>query len=215
MKQNITMKSFIFAAAVSLGATIASAQSANVAVPTPSETTSSGLLGSRYTEVAYKFIDLKGSDNANGFAIGYNQPLNTGFDFVANYDWAQADFGPFTATIQDADVGVKAFSALSWGKPYVLAAVGWEWQKAAGIHEDSFMYKVGVGAEFAVAPAFTVTPFVNFVRVTDFNASEFEAGVKVAYRLNSSWSLTAKAQREFVRHDDDDTEYTVGAVYHF
>lgn len=215
MKQNITIKTLILAAAVSLGATFASAQSANVAVPTPSDTTASGLLGSRYTEVGYRFIDLKGGDDAHGFTVAYNQPLNTGFDFVANYDWAQVDFGTVTARVQDLEVGVKAFSALSWGKPYVLAAVGWEWQKAASSHDDSFTYKVGIGSEFAVAPAFTVTPFVNFVRATDFNASELEVGAKVAYRLNSSWSLTARVQREIVRHDSDDTEYAIGAAFHF
>lgn len=217
MKQNSHLNRIIFAAAASLGLVASAiAQNANVAVPTPTTVQSgAGLLGFRYTEVDYKFIDLKGGDNANGFSVAFNQPLNAGFDFVASYDWAKADFDAFNAKVQDLELGLKAFSNLSWGKPYILSAVGWEWQKAGSIRDDSFTFKVGVGAEFAVAPAVSVTPFVNFVRATGFNTSEVETGVKAAYRLTDAWSLTARIQHEFVRHDDDDTEYAVGAVYRF
>jgi opacity protein-like surface antigen len=216
MKQNITItKTFIFAAAIALGATVASAQNANVAVPTPSQTVSGGLLGSRYTEATYKYIDLKGGDHADGFGLTYNQPLNAGFDFVSNYQWAKADLSGFDVRVQDLDVGVKAFSALSWGKPYVLAAVGWEWQKAAGIRDHSFTYTVGVGAEFQATAALTVTPYVNFFRATAFNSSEIDPGVKVAYRLNNAWSLTARVQYDDVRHGNESIEYSIGAAYHF
>ena len=60
-----------------------------------------------------------------------------------------------------------------------------------------------------------MTPFVNFVRATGFNTSEAEVGAKVTYRLNSEWSLSARAQYEIVSHDDDSVEYSIGAVYHF
>lgn len=215
MNKHLIIKSLILAAATTLGATMASAQSANVAVPTPSATTASGLLGSRYTEVTYKFIDFSGNDDAHGFTLGYNQPLSAGFDFVGSYEWAQANLPFFVAKIQDVDVGVKAFSAQSWGKPYVLAAVGWEWQKAAGFRDSSFTYKVGFGAEFQVAPAFTLAPYVNFHRATGFDATEYQLGVQAAYRLDSAWSLTARVQRDLVRHDDDDTVYSIGAAFHF
>jgi hypothetical protein len=215
MKQKITITSLIIAAAMTLGTTIASAQNANVAVPTPVETTSAGLLGSRYTEVSYNYIDLSGPEHADGFVLAFNQPLQPNLDFTAGYSWAKADFDSFNAKVQDLDVGVKAYTTLSWGKPYAAAAVGWEWQKAAGLREDSFTYKVGVGTEFQVAPALVVTPFVNFVRATGFNASEVDVGAKVTYRLNKDWSLTARAQYDAVRHDDDSKEYSIGAIYHF
>lgn len=205
----------MFAAAVALGATGASAQSANVAVPTPGEAASGGLLGSRYTEVSYNYIDLSGPKHADGFGLTFNQPLRPALDLTAGYSWAKADFDTFDAKVQDLDVGVKAYTNLAWGRPFAAAAVGWEWAKAAGIHDDSFTYKLGVGAEFQVAPAFVVIPFVNFVRATGFNSSEVETGVKATYRLNREWSLTARAQYEFVRHDDNSAEYSVGAIFHF
>jgi opacity protein-like surface antigen len=217
MKQNSHLKRSILAAAASLGLVASAfAQNANVAVPTPAPAeTGAGLLGFRYTEVGYNFIDLKGSDNANGFGVTYNQPLNTGFDFIANYNWAKADFTGFDAKVQDLWLGLNSFSNQSWGKPFVLAAVGWEWQKVAGFRDDSFQFKVGTGAEFTVAPAFTLTPYLNYARATSFNASEIELGVKAAYRLNESWNLTARVQHNFVRHDDDNTEYGLGVAYRF
>ena len=215
MKKNSHLKTLVVAAAMTLGPIAALAQNANVAVPTPETTPPAGLLGSRYSEVDYNFTDLPGSDHADGFGLNFNQPLRANLDFTAGYNWAKADFGPFDAKVQDLQAGVRAFSIMSWGRPYAEASVGWEWAKVAGIHDDSFAYRVGVGAEFQVARAFVVTPFVNFVRATAFNASEVEMGAKVTYRLNREWSLTARAQYEAVRHDRDSAEYSVGAVFHF
>jgi outer membrane scaffolding protein for murein synthesis (MipA/OmpV family) len=214
MKQNINLKTFILAAAVSLGAVGASAQSTNVAVPTP-ESVPTGLLGSRYTEVAYNYSDLSGGEHADGVGLVFNQPLRAGLDFTAGYNWAKADFSSFDVRVHDLQAGVRAFTNLSWGRPYAEASAGWEWVKAAGIRDDSFAYKIGVGTEFQVAPSLVITPFVNFVRATSFNASEVELGAKATYRLNREWSLTVRAQYEAVRHDDDSAEYSIGAIYHF
>jgi hypothetical protein len=205
----------MLAAAMTLGPVAALAQNANVAVPTPEAAASAGLLGSRYSEVAYNYTDLPGSKHADGFGLNFNQPLRANLDFTAGYNWSKADFGAFDVKVQDLQAGVRGFTTLSWGRPYAEASVGWEWAKAAGIHDDSFAYRVGVGAEFQVAPALVVTPFVNFVRATGFNASEVELGAKVTYRLNREWSLTARAQYEAVRHDRDSAEYSVGAIFHF
>ena len=215
MKQNINLKSLMVATALALGATAASAQNANIAVPTPGESSGAGLLGSRYTEVTYNYVDLSGSDHADGVSLVFNQPLRAGLDLTADYRWAKADFDVFDAKVQDLDVGLKAYTNLAWGRPFVAAGLGWEWAKANGFRDDSFTYEVGVGAEFQVAPAWVITPFVNFVRATGFNTSEVEIGTKATYRLNREWSLTAQAQYEIVRHDDNSTEYSIGAIYHF
>ena len=219
MKQNTNVISFILAAAVSLGlAASASAQSANVAVPTPSEPApAGGLLGSRYTEVAYNYIDLTaGSPGvARGFTFDYNMPFKANVDLNLDYDWARAKYAGTRLTQQDVGVGATAYTNLSWGRPFALAAVGWQWQKGGGSNDDSFTYKLGVGTEFQVAPAVVVTPFVNFVRATGFNDSEADFGVKTAYRVTKDWSVTARAQYDAVRHYKDSIEYSVGAAYHF
>jgi hypothetical protein len=219
MKQNHNVISFILAAAVTLGlAASASAQNANVAVPTPTESTvTSGLLGSRYTQISANYIDLTAGNPsvARGFQFDYNQPLQANVDLNLGYDWARAHYAGARLTQQDVGVGATAYTNLSWGRPFALAAVGWQWQKGAGVSEDSFTYKVGVGTEFKVAPAVVVTPFVNFVRATGFNDSEVDFGVKAAYRITKDWSLTARAQYDAVRHYKDSAEYSVGAAYHF
>lgn len=222
MKQNSSLKTFIQAATLSLGlGATAFAQSANVAVPNPAdEAPAGGLLGSRYTQVEYNYIDLDGwgPSHADGFGVTLNQPLRPNVDAFASYDWAQAKFAGVEARVHDAEVGATIYSGLEWGKPFATAAVGWQWQKvtgAGGFDDDSFAFKVGVGSEFQVAPAVVVTPFVNFVRATGFNANEFEFGAKATYRLNSQWSLTARAQYEAVEHSDNSAEYSLGVNYHF
>jgi hypothetical protein len=219
MKQNTTYKTLIAAAALSLGlASTALAQDANVAVPNPAdEAPVGGLLGSRYTQVEYNYIDLDGfgPSHADGFGVTLNQPLRPNVDVFASYDWAEAEFAGNKFRVQDAEVGATIYSGLEWGKPFATAAVGWQWQKAGVFKDDSFAFKVGVGSEFQVAPAIVVTPFVNFVRATGFNANEFELGAKATYRINGDWSVTARAQYEAVEHSDNSAEYSLGVNYHF
>lgn len=218
MKQNITTKTLILAAALSLGAIAsASAQSANVAVPNPADPTVGGLIGSRYTQIEYNTIDLNGTgpNHADGFGVAFNQPLNANFDVSVNYDWARAKYGSIRLTDQVLEVAATAYTTIAWGRPFVTAGAGWDWQKAGPYRDDSFVYRVGAGMEFLPAPKVAVTPFVNFVRATNFNASEVELGVKATYRITHDWSVTARAQYEAVRHDDDSAEYSLGVNYHF
>ncbi|ACB74440.1 hypothetical protein [Opitutus terrae] len=219
MKQNTNLKSLLIAMTVALGAVAtAQAQDANVAVPNPADTiTSGGLIGSRYTQVEYNYIDLSGSgpSHANGFGVTFNQPVNANFDASLNYDWARAKWAGVRGTDQVFEVGATAYTTLAWGRPYAMATAGWDWQKVGGLRDDSFIYRVGVGMEFLAAPQFSVTPFVNFVRATGFNANEYEIGAKATYRVNASWSVTARAQYEAVEDDDDSAEYSIGLNYHF
>lgn len=215
------LKYSLLAAAAALGlavAVAASAQSANVAVPTPAPAeANAGLLGATYTGVEWNYISLTDGppDSARGFTVNYNQPLSTGFDFNANYSWARASAFGVRATEQRVNVGVTAFNSNDWGKPFILAATGWAWDKAASVKQDSFTYTVGTGVEFAVVPSFTLTPFVNFVRATSFNTSEFDLGVKANYRLTKEWGLNARIQYDAVRHASDATEYALGVNYRF
>jgi hypothetical protein len=221
MKQNTTIKTLILSAAFSLGlVSAASAQSANVAVPDPADTTpAGGLLGARYTQVEYNYIDFTGGSPslARGFGVSYNQPLQQNFDLNLNYDWARAKWAGVRLTEQDFEIGTTAYTNLSWGRPFALVAAGWSWQDASGVsyNDDSFTYKLGVGTEFQVAPAFTVAPFVNFARATGYNASEFQLGARATYRINREWSVTARAQYDSARHATDSAEYALGVNYHF
>ncbi len=217
MKQKLHVKTLILAAAATLGlALTAAAQSATVAEPAPA-TPVGGLLGSGYTGAAYRYIDLTGTgpNHADGLKIDFNQPLNANFDLNAGYDWARSRDAGARYTQEDAEIGTTAYTRLEWGRPFALVAAGWRWEKNAGLTQDSFRYKLGVGTEFQVTRAFVLTPYVNFVRATGLNESEADVGVKAAYRVAKDWSVTAGVQYDAIRHARDATEYTIGAAYHF
>lgn len=220
MKQNTTLKSFILAAALTLGGSAAAlAQASDVAVPNPADANKSGLIGSRYTLVEYQYANLTGwgADETHGFAVSYNQPLNQNFDVSLNYDWARAEIGRFHGIEQQAEVALTAYTTLEWGRPYATVGAGWVWDRVnpGSLHDDSFAYRVGVGMEFLPAPKFAVTPFVNFERATSYNSNEIEMGAKVSYELTKSWSLDARAQWVDVRDESDYSEYAIGASYRF
>ena len=178
MNQKTKLVSLISAAAASLG--LALSASAQTADAPASFGNGAALLGSGYTSVAYRYTDLdNGSPSAlRGAILTFNQPLQAGLDFTLSYDWARASADPIRLTNQDLNAGVTAFSKLEWGKPFVQALAGWEWRRGAGVSDSSFAYTLGTGVEFQVAQPFLLTPYVNFVRATGFNRSEFDLGVK-------------------------------------
>ncbi len=218
MKQKNKLRFLILTAAATLGlALTASAQSATASVPESAPTPYWGLLGTSYTGVAFNYTQLDaGAPSAlRGAELTFNQPLSAGLDLNLGYDWGRASAGSVRLTDQDLNLGATAFTKLDWGRPYVQALAGWEWRRGAGVSDSSFAYTLGTGVEFQVAQPFLLTPYVNFVRATGFNRSEFDLGVKGTYRLTKEWSLTAGLQYDAVRHDKDAKEFTLGVNYQY
>jgi opacity protein-like surface antigen len=206
------------AAALALGLALpARAQNPDTAPAPTTVATGSGQLGSAYTQadLTYHQIDSISPSVWRGFALAYNQPLQAGLDFNFAYDWGRAEDYTRRLTQQNLAAGVTAYSPLEWGRPYVQALAGWDWRKGDGFTDSSFAYTLGTGVEFQVAPTLVLTPYVNFVRATSFNRSEFDYGAKAAYRLNKAWSLTASVQYEAVMHQKDGRGFTLGVAYHY
>ncbi|MDB6095154.1 MAG: hypothetical protein JWM32_2716 [Verrucomicrobia bacterium] len=218
---NIKNKFLISTAVLSLGLALsAAAQNSDVSVPTPSATPSVsgwGLLGSGYTSLNLKYTDLdNGPATAlRGAGVEFNQAYRDGLDFKLGYDWARATADSYRYTAQDLKFGAVLYSKLEWGKPFVQALAGWEWQRAGGVADDSFAYTVGTGVEFQITQPFVLTPYINFVRATSFNRSEVDYGVKGTYRLNRQWSLSAGVSYDAILHSKDATSYLVGVNYHY
>jgi opacity protein-like surface antigen len=219
MKQKTKLKFLILTAAASLGLALsAAAQSATASVPESAPMPYWGLLGTSYTGVAFNYTQLDaGAPSAmRGADLTFNQPLSAGFDLNLGYDWGRASTGTARLTDQDLNLGLTAFTKLDWGRPYVQALAGWEWRRGSGFADDnSFAYTLGTGVEFQVAQPFVITPYINFVRATGFNRSEFDLGVKGTYRLTKEWSLTAGVQYDAVRRDKDAKEFTLGVNYQY
>lgn len=219
MKQKISTKSLLIAAAVTLGfVTFASAQSANVSPPNPAAPAGQGLLGQTYTGLTFDYLMLKNGppSAARGFTFTYNQALNDGFDATLDYQRLRSKAAGVSYTHQEVGADLTAFTTCaSWGKPFLTAGVGEEWQRGGGFSDHSFTYKFGGGVEFQPAPAIALSPYVNFVRATHFNQNEGEYGVRASYRMTNSVSLLAKVQYNDISHAPNSTQLSVGVNYHF
>jgi len=215
MKQTTTLKSFILAAAASLGLTASAfAQEASDSVVT------GGLLGTRYTAIEGNYYDLHKSDPAyaTGFTVAYNQPLTANIDLGGDYSWTRGT-GAARLTEQELNFNATAYKAFSWGKPFVTAGAGWVWDRAttatAAAKDDSFAYKVGTGVEFVVGQA-SFTPYVNFARAASYNANELQAGVLASYHLTREWAVTGRLQYDVTEGTVGNSfESAIGIAYRF
>lgn len=214
MKQNLITKSLLVVAA--LGLTAAARADATAAAGSMPASGSMGLLGQTYAGVAYSYTDIDDSTiDADNYIFEYNQPLSAGFDAVFAYDYGQSEviLGSRFKT-QSATAGLRAYSInTGWAKPYIEAGLGYAWTKFAGNDDNSYLWQAAIGAEFQVAPAFTVTPFVQYSDAPDLVGSDgaWDYGVKANYWLNNRWSLAAAISRD----DDQNMGYQIGVNCRF
>ena len=175
-----------------------------------------GLLGQNYANLTYSYIDLDNSSvNADRFSFGFNQPLNAGLDAVFTYDWTQDGlFAGFRPSTQSVTAALRAFSNVYlWGKPYVDAGIGYAWQHntPTGSH-NSFLWEVSGGVELQVAPAVTVTPYLQYTDTPSLAAGgTLTLGVKANYWVDSQWAVTVGLARD----DSHNTLFTVGTNFRF
>lgn len=215
MKNVTSFKILILAAAVSLGLASASfAQSTVAAAPSPAEARPTGLLGQNYVTLSYGFIDLDNTGvDASRYTLSANESLREGLDSFLEYNYSRTDkISGSRPTQHDLAAGARAFLTAGGIKPFVEARVGWAWQKFAGASEDSFAWGLGVGAEFEVMPALTVTPFVRYEDMTKgSNNDTWVYGVKANYWVTHNVGILAGIDRD----DDKNMTYTIGANIRF
>ncbi len=213
MKQHTTSKLLILAAAVSLGLG-AAARAGDGPATTP---VAGDLLGRNYAGVTFDYYDLgAGAPSlARGYTFEANLPVRSQLDFKLTHEFAKAEAFGLKARNNTLYASLVGYTAdFAWGKPYVEAGAGWTWL-GGSVRDDSFAFRVGTGAEFAVAPSLTLTPFVNFQRATHFNASEVRPGLKASFRLGDQWGVLAKFEYVSARHDTDSRQYSAGLNYRF
>ncbi len=220
MKQNTTLKYLFLSAAAALALAM-SARAGGLPEAIPLESTTpvhQGLLGQQYANLTYGYINLGNSPvNADNFEFAVNQPLNTGLDAVFAYDWTQNGlFAGSRLNTQGVTAGLRAFSnAYTWGKPYVEAGAGFAWQRGTPAGRDnSVLWQATVGAEFQLAPAFTVTPYVQYTDTPTLagnNGGTWKYGAKANYWIDSQWAVTAGVARD----DNQNNTFTVGTNFRF
>lgn len=214
MKQNLIIKSLLLSAAFAGLTAAARADEPRQAAPVPASGTM-GLLGQTYAGLTYTYVNLDQSPaNADRYQFELNQPIGAGLDGMLTYDWMQTGLMAGMRLNQQTISGtLRAFSpSYAWGKPYVEAGAGYTWTKFAGTHDNSLVWEAAVGAEFQAAPAFTVTPFIQFRETPDLaRGSTWNFGVKANYWVTSQWAVTVG-----LNHDDShNTGFTVGTNFRF
>ena len=210
MKQKIIIKSLLLAAAT-IGLTAAARADDPRPAPPVSASGAMGLLGQTYAGLTYSYVDLnRTSSHADDYRFDLNQALNAGLDGVLSYDWMQDG----AAARQDSvTAGLRAFgTSYVWGKPYVEAGAGYAWEKVTGVRRNSVIWLAAVGAEFQVAPAVTVTPFVKYQGTPSLaQHDKWDFGVKANYWVTSQWAVTVSLDRD----DHQNTGFTAGTNFRF
>jgi hypothetical protein len=211
-----SLKTFVLATAalLSLGA-IARADSAILEEKPAPMVGDLSLLGQTYGTLTYSYINLDDtSTHGDHYNFEVNQPLAFGLDGILSYDYAQSGKVAGSRVKQNVIGGaLRAFStSYNWGKPYVEAGAGYTWARYAGTKDNSFIWHVGVGAEFQVTPRATVTPYVTYEDAPSLaGGNTWNFGVKANYWIDSSWAVTAG----LARSDEKSTAFTVGTNFRF
>lgn len=213
MKNQTSLKTFVLAAAASLG--LAASAFAQTSVATePSVTHSAGLLGQTYASASYGYVDLDNTSvNARSYSLGLNQYVRDGVDSFLDYNYTRSGRIAGTRLTQhDVLLGARVYTNWQGVKPYAEAGIGWVWQKAGGIRDNSFAWAAGVGAEIEVATKTTVTPFVRYSDLTDGgNNDQWEYGVKANHWLTEKLALQGSLSRD----DDKNMFYRVGVNFRY
>lgn len=216
MNTSHRIKSLILASALALGlGATARADEVLTADRVAPASGNQGLLGQVYGTLTYSYINLDdASSHADNYSFAVNQPLAFGLDGILSYDFSQS--GTIAGShVKSHTLGaaLRAFStSYNWGKPYVEAGGGFAWSSYAGTDDDSFIWEVAAGVEFQVAPATTVTPYLQYMDAPDIDGNgSLNLGVKANHWVNSQWAITAG----FEIDDDQNTAFTVGTNFRF
>lgn len=210
MKQPILTKTLLIAAVFGLATA-----SKGVAAEGSLAADSAGLLGQAYGGLTFSTTDLHGTSlSVDHYSFEYNLPITADFDANFGYDYGQS------GTILGSRVkqhllgaSVRAYSTNAWGKPYIEAGLGYTNVRYAGSKEGSYLWALAVGAEFQVAPAFSVTPYVQYSDAPDIGGSEgtWDFGVKANYWLTRRIAIVG----DISRNDDKDMNYAIGLNFRF
>jgi hypothetical protein len=225
MNKQMILKSLILSAVAATGLATAAfaggdepnspaAGPAMAAAPATDVAPSSGpasLLGQKYAGLTYRYIDIDGpGGHADHYSFNFNEPLKAGLDGLLSFDWTE--MGAATRQLS-ISAGLRAYrAAYAWGTPYVEAGAGYIREKIAGVKDDSFLWQLGIGAEFPVAPAVTVTPYINYADAPSLSGNgRWDFGVKASYWVNQNWAVTAGIDRD----DDQNTGFMVGTNFRY
>ena len=180
----------------------------------PDET--GGLLGRTYSAVEFGFNHHVESAPRILRRYGFvsSRPLGELGPYVdASFHYDYTRGSEFGARFDEHDLTVAFLRYFPQGdvKPFVQAEAGWLWQRFAGRHEDSFVYRLGGGVEFLLKPRVALTPFVTYRDARQVEQRAWNVGAKMVFRANRSWSWSVALQVD----DSHNLEYAAGVQRRF
>lgn len=178
--------------------------------------TTVGLLGQSYSEAQFSVTDIKHySKNQYGLGVAANVPVTPYLDLTGGYDygWLRGE-GHFNAI----SAGANAYTTFNGVKPFVGAAVGYEWETSQGSRRNLGIWGLAAGVEIPVSVV-TITPrivyaddFKNAARSTQQASYEVEGN----YWVTKTTAVYATVGYTDIRKSSNDAwTYTVGARFKF
>lgn len=156
----------LFSVLAALTASI-SAFAQQIPAPTQSQT---GVLGQRYADVSFGAQDFHGfSDNAYGLGVGASLPFNESLDvgFGYGYNWLDSNAELRSQTLSTS---ATAYTHYKGVKPFVGAALGYQWTKTKfstfSVKNHDWVWGLGVGVEVPVGVV-TLTPSIGYADTFD------------------------------------------------
>ncbi len=201
MKQSIKLLSVV--AALAAGTSVFAQQP-----DSGSLSASSGLLGKRYAEASFSFVDINHSGiDAFGAGLNVNVPLTTSLDlgFGYGHDWIES-FSDIDSDVVSADL--TGYITSGSFRPFATLALGHAWVPG----DDFAVWGAAVGVEYDISS-------VVSTRLTAGYRDDFESG------SNGSWDATARANLWITRGlaanvavsliERGDVAYTAGITLRF
>jgi hypothetical protein len=209
---NLTKKTILALGLIVAGASFAqTAQTATTTSGTPV-----GLLGQTYTEASFGVADIKHySKDQYSVGVSANAPVSPFVDLSAgyNYSWLSGQ-----GHVNSLVGGATAYTTFNGVKPFVGAALGYEWDRFGSYRNDQANWGLAAGVEI---PAGVVTVTPRIVYSDDFrgkyrSSQQWSYGVEANYWVTRTAAVFAGVDYVDVRDSSQDAwTYTVGARFKF
>jgi opacity protein-like surface antigen len=154
-----------------------------------------GLIGENYYSLDSGYLRYEGFD---GLQLGasVNMPVSAGVDFGAGYAYGTDLESGVSIRTHTVMAGLRGYYTFADGvKPYAQAGVGYSYGKVrmGGFSEsdDDFYWSVGIGTEFVLGQALSVTPSITYLDGFSSGVDrEISYGISANYWLSQDWAVS-------------------------
>ena len=208
---NLTKKTIL-----ALGLVVAGVSYAQTAQTASTSSQPVGLLGQSYSQFSYGVTDIHNfSKDQQNLGVAGNIPVLPYLDLGASYGYSWLRGIGHTNTIAG---GATAYTTWSGVKPFVGAAVGYQWDRSFGARDDEGIWGLAAGVEVPVS-VITLTPQVVYgddFRRSGESSQHWTYSVEGNYWLSHSTALFASVGYIDENHTSAHAwDYEIGARFRF